>query len=160
MSDAALCLCIRCGAFPVNILSRRSCRPSNRGEEMKNLILFVGLGPLFGGSLLACDLCSIYSATEARGEIGRGFFAGVAEQFTHFGTLQEEGDEVANPADQFMDSSISQLFVGYNFTERFGAQFNAPIIYRNFRRLEEGVPDEDSEFGLGDVTLVAHFQVV
>jgi hypothetical protein len=127
---------------------------------MKNLILFVGLGPLFGGSLMACDLCSIYSATEARGEIGRGFFAGVAEQFTHFGTLQEEGDEVANPADQFMDSAIAQLFVGYNFTERFGVQFNAPIIYRNFRRLEEGVPDEDSEFGLGDVTLTAHFQVV
>jgi hypothetical protein len=129
-------------------------------KKMKKLPLFVALAAGLEGSILACDLCSIYSATEARGEIGRGFFAGAAEQFTHFGTLQQDGEEVGNPSDQFLDSSVSQLFAGYNFTERFGVQFNAPIIYRSFRRVEEGAIDKDSEWGLGDVTLTAHFQVV
>src|SRR5437763_16295488 len=83
---------------------------------------------------LACDLCAIYSANQARGEIGRGPFAGVAEQSTHFGTVQSEGREVSNPSGQYLDSSVSQLSAGYNFNERFGLQFNLPVMYRSFNR--------------------------
>jgi hypothetical protein len=107
---------------------------------------------------LACDLCSIYAATEARGEIGKGFFAGAAEQFTHFGTLQEDGEKVRDEADQFFDSAITQVFVGYNFTERLGLQFNAPLIHRWFRRAEPEGIESGSETGLGDVSVTAHFQ--
>ena len=101
---------------------------------MKQAVVILGL---FGFVRWAsgCDLCSIYSATEARGEIGKGPYAGVAEQFTRFNTLQLEGHEVPNEVDQFLNSSISQLFLGYNFSERFGVQFNVPIIYRQFRRV-------------------------
>src|SRR5258706_15187253 len=84
--------------------------------------------------LFACDLCAIYSAAESRGELGTGIYAGVAEQFTHFGTLQEDGVHVPNPDRQSLDSSITQLLLGYNFTERFGVQFNAPLFHRSFRR--------------------------
>lgn len=107
----------------------------------------------------ACDLCSIYAANEARGEIGKGFFAGAAEQFTHFGTLQEDGDEISNEADQFLESSITQIFVGYNVSERFGVQFNAPIIHRWFRRAVHGDVERDSETGFGDVSLTALLQL-
>ena len=74
--------------------------------------------------LLACDLCSVYAASEAQGS-GKGFYGGVAEQFTHFGIVQEDGREVPNDADQYIESSVSQLFAGYNFSRRFGLQFNA-----------------------------------
>src|SRR5215475_12207317 len=84
--------------------------------------------PAFG-----CDLCAIYSATKAQGADSAGLFGGLAEQFTHFGTLQEDGHEVPNTIDQHIDSSISQIFVGYNFNERLGVQFNLPLIYREFR---------------------------
>src|ERR1041384_2569054 len=86
----------------------------------------------------ACDLCSVYSAMQARGEIDRGFTAGVAEQFTHYGTLQDDGERVPNDLHQHLDSSISQPFVGYNFTERFGVQVNVPVIYRSFQRADDG----------------------
>ena len=106
----------------------------------------------------ACDLCAIYAASQARGEIGRGVFAGVAEQFTHFGTVQVDGHEVSNPSGQYLDSSISQVFAGYNFNERFGLQFNLPVIYREFKRPDgEGGIDHGTESGIGDVSLLGTF---
>lgn len=119
----------------------------------------VGFAAATAQSLLACDLCAVYSATESRGEIGRGLYAGVAEQFTHFGTLQEDGREVPNEANQWLDSSITQLLVGYNFTERVGIQFNLPLIYRSFSRPHGFETDRDTESGIGDALLVGHAQI-
>src|SRR5258706_12817340 len=105
---------------------------------------------------LACDLCAIYAASQARGEAGRGLFVGVAEQFTHFGTVQVDGHEVANPSGQYLDSSISQVFAGYNFNDRFGLQFNLPAIYRSFKRPDgAGGIETGPEAGIVDVSLVA-----
>src|SRR5207302_7036251 len=102
---------------------------------MKILSLSV-LAGVVAAPASACDLCSIYSATQARGEIGKGFYSGVAEQFSHFGTVQVEGRKAPNDVGQFLDSSISQLFAGYNFNDWFGLQFNLPDLYRSFNRPE------------------------
>lgn len=107
---------------------------------------------------VACDICSVFSAAQARGEIGKGFFGGVAEQFTHFGTMQDEGMKVANPTGQSLDSSVSQIFAGYNFNERVGLQLNVPVIYRSFKRPEGFAIDRGTESGVGDVLLIGHFQ--
>jgi len=107
---------------------------------------------------MACDLCSIYSAMQARGEVNKGFTLGVAEQFTHYGALQEDGHQVPNSLNQHLDSSISQLFAGYNFTDRFGVQVNLPIIYRLFQRADDtGGVERGTESGVADVSLVANF---
>ena len=79
---------------------------------------------LCGSSLLlapaqACDLCSVYTANEAK-EVKPGFFLGVFEQYTHFGTMQQDGKEVGNPVDQTMDSFITQGMIGYRFNPCFG----------------------------------------
>ena len=105
----------------------------------------------------ACDLCAFYSANQARTDVGEGPFLGVAEQFTHFGTVQVDGHEVSNPSDQYMDSSVSQLFAGYNFSSRFGVQVTMPLIYRSFKRPDGlGGIDEGTESGLGDVALLGN----
>lgn len=108
----------------------------------------------------ACDLCSIYSASQAMGRRGKGFFAGVAEQFTYFGTLQDNGHAVPNPVGQRMESSISQLGLGYYFNDRFDLQFNTPLIYRSFRRPEGFAIDSGTVSGLGDVVLASHFTLL
>jgi hypothetical protein len=79
-------------------------------------------------STFACDLCAIYSATQAQGETGKGPFAGFAEQFTYFGTVQVDGEKVPNQVGQYLNSSISQVFAGYNLNDRLGLQFNLPVI--------------------------------
>ena len=85
------------------------------------------LAALFGlgWQAAACDLCGCYTprletATSLAGMTTgpswwTGFYGAVSEQFTHFGTVQVDGNEVGNPADQYLDSSITQLVGGYNF---------------------------------------------
>ena len=122
---------------------------------------FVSLSVLAGvvaAPAMACDLCSVYSAMQARGEIEKGFTLGVAEQFTHYGTLQKDGHKWPNYLDQHLDSAISQVFAGYNFTDRFGVQVNVPIIYRSFQRADDsGGIERGRESGFGDVSFVANF---
>jgi hypothetical protein len=102
--------------------------------------------------VLGCDLCSVYAATEAQAGSGKGFFGGVAEQFTHFGTVQEDGHKVASEG-QYIDSSVAQVFAGYNFNNNVGVQLNLPVIYRAFG--SETI--HGTELGIGDVSLVGTF---
>ena len=118
---------------------------------MKNLIVLVVAGAC-AQPVAACDLCSIYAATEAQGGSGKGFFGGVAEQFSHFGTLQQEGHKVSGEG-QYIDSSVAQVFAGYNFNNRFGLQLNLPVIYRAFG--SDTV--HGTESGIGDLSLVGTF---
>lgn len=128
----------------------------------------------------ACDLCGCYtpqleamprtSADLVFGESSErgdpsshswrnGLYGAVAEQFTHFGTVQIDGDEVPNVADQHLESSITQLVVGNSFTGRFALQLNVPLIYRSFERPEGFNIDRGTESGLGDISLLAKFLV-
>jgi hypothetical protein len=106
----------------------------------------------------ACDLCAIYSATAASGLDGRGFSIGVAEQFTRYGTLQNDGHVVANPFGQFLNSSITQVFGAYDFNKWGGVQLTLPVIVRSFRRVEGGAVETGTVAGIGDITLVGRFQ--
>ncbi len=105
--------------------------------------------------VLACDLCAIYAATEAQGGRGKGFFGGVAEQFTYFNTLQVDGHDVPNDGDQYLNSSLSQVFAGYNLNNHIGVQFNLPVIYRSYGYQAE----RGSESGIGDVSLIGNFRL-
>ena len=103
--------------------------------------------------LFACDLCSVYHASLAHGVVEQGFHVGFSEQFTRYATLQFESRRVPNEAHQFLDSSVTQLAVGYHFNDRFGAQLTLPLVYRSFRRAEGGGIDQGTESGLGDIAL-------
>jgi hypothetical protein len=118
---------------------------------MKYLLTLVVAGAC-AQPAVACDLCSIYAATEAQGGSGEGFFGGVAEQFTHFGTLQQDGHKVSG-AGQYIDSSVTQVLAGYNFNNRLGVQLNLPVIYRAFG----SDTMRGTESGLGDLSLVGTF---
>ena len=72
------------------------------------------------GPAAACDLHPLRTASAIRDD-APGLRFGVAEQWTHYGTLQDGDDEIPNPDDQRLDSSITQVVAGYRFTERFGA---------------------------------------
>jgi hypothetical protein len=120
----------------------------------------------------ACDLCGCYTPqleTVSRADEPPGFglragpshswpsglYGAVAEQFTHFGTVQVNGAEVSNPSDQHLESSITQLVVGEEINSRVAFQVNVPFIYRSFARPEGFALDQGTESGLGDISLLA-----
>jgi hypothetical protein len=112
----------------------------------------LGISPAFG-----CDLCGCYTAREAR--ISKpGFFVGVYEQYTRFGSLREDGREVPNEAGQYLDSSITQFLAGYQFGDRLAVQFNLPLVHRAYRRpVEEGV-ETGAVSGLGDAAVTVRYR--
>jgi hypothetical protein len=124
------------------------------------LLFFMVAGPV---ASQACDLCGCYTPQlEAMPDMEQstptswavGFYAAIGEQFTHFGTLQFDGDKIDNPTGQYLDSSITQLVVGYSINSRFVLQVNVPIIYREFKRPEGFAIDRGTESGVGDASLL------
>lgn len=106
----------------------------------------------------ACDLCGCYSPqlnTMSQMALpALGFYGAVAEQFTHFGTLQVDGDEIDNPAGQYLDSSVTQAVIGYTINDRFAVQLSVPFIYREFKRPEGFAIDRGNVGGIGDISLL------
>ncbi len=85
---------------------------------------------------------------------------GAYEQYTRFGTLQEDGREVPNEIGQYMNSSITQLLVGYQFGDRLAVQLNLPLIHRSYRRPGDGGIEEGTVAGLGDAAVTARYRLV
>ncbi len=104
----------------------------------------------------ACDLCSTPTAPDG----GRGFSVSVFEQYSHFGTLRDNGEEVSNDVDQYMDSSVTQVVIGYRFAERYSMQLVVPYIHRSFRRPEGFEIDQGTEQGMGDISLLASIRMI
>ncbi len=102
----------------------------------------------------ACDICAVYTGTELQ-ESRSGLRVGIAEQFTHAATLQNDGEDTDNPADEWLDSSITQLLIGYGVHPRVFLQANVPIIYRSFQRAHGTGTERSSESGVGDLSLHA-----
>jgi len=107
--------CFACDGFLITHRPRRiTWRVARKDEWLFRLALATAA---FGiATARACDLCGCYtpqieamsqSEMSAAGPMSSSrFFFAVAEQFTHFGTLQLDGKELDNPTGQYLDSSI------------------------------------------------------
>ena len=125
-------------------------------------LLVIGIGFVVSlaqtpDTLFACDICAVYRSMEAKSS-KPGFNVGVFEQFTHFGTLQQDGKKVANDAGQKLDSSITQFILGYQFNDEFGVQLTIPYINRSFTRPDGLAIDKGTVSGLGDLSLIGHYR--
>ncbi len=106
----------------------------------------------------ACDTCGCFVPTEdARPLFSRGWFAGVGEQFTYFGTDLNNGQSAPNPTGQYLASSITQIIGGYRLTDRFSVQLSLPLIYRQYKRPEGFEIQRGTVAGLGDISVIGNF---
>lgn len=123
----------------------------------KNPILLTTLTTaLFASRLVACDFCACDLPDMGLGN-HVGWHASLSEQFTHFGTLQENGRSIPNPVGERLDSSVTQIHLGYDFAHALGVQVSVPIVHRAFRRVANGVIENGSVSGFGDVSVLAHW---
>jgi hypothetical protein len=116
----------------------------------------------------ACELCAVYSAGSALGETGHGLSFSLAEQYIPYRTTQFDGQEVTVATPSYVDSSITHIVPGYNFSPRFGISFNLPLVYLGFRRTDlryslTAPPvlftEQGHEFGLGDAAMIGRFAI-
>ncbi len=105
-------------------------------------------------SAIGCDICGCPMVSHPW-DPRAGVYFGAAEQFTRFNTIQVDGHDIGNPADQFLESSNTQLFLGYNINRRFGLQVSVPLIHREFRRTVGDHIEHGTESGVGDISLMA-----
>lgn len=118
------------------------------------------LATLAAVSMPACDTCSVSTAFDARATRHHGLIVGVAEQLTRYGTIRDGDDDVGNPLDQRLDSSITNLVLGWQFDERWGVAAVVPYIDRQYRRAGHYRVQTGNEDGLGDVAVVGHVAVL
>ena len=76
---------------------------------------------------IACDLCAIYRAADARGEYSSGLNVSLAQQFIPFRTEQFGGTRFERPDAETLDRAITHVVVGWNATETLGFRANLPI---------------------------------
>jgi hypothetical protein len=107
----------------------------------------------------ACDLCAC-DLPLIRLDNRSGWHAGVSEQYTSYESMRLDGHSIGNPAGQYLHSSITQIFVGYDLTRSFGVQLNVPLIYRSFRRTGASGIETGDVSGFGDISLLAHWSPV
>lgn len=104
----------------------------------------------------ACDICAIYTGSLMR-EAKTGAYLAVSEQYSNFDDVQLDGRDVPNTDDEWMRSSITQVVLGYQFLPELAVQLNLPLISREYRRLEDGVPTRGDVGGAGDLSFVARY---
>jgi hypothetical protein len=109
-------------------------------------------------SAQACDICALHGSS-VLDPPRRGFSAYVAEQFTSFNTYENAGER-SLPVNEWMQSSITNVILGYGFAAPWRIELTIPFIDREFRRLKDQAIDRGNESGLGDVALTARFTAV
>lgn len=110
--------------------------------------------------LLALPGCAHEGEENAAPEAGgsSGFQLNVIEQFTNFGTILQGSTRESNPLRQYLGSSTTQFSLNYNFDEREGVRLNVPFLFHDYSRPEGGEPAHHSQSGLGDISLVNHYE--
>lgn len=103
----------------------------------------------------ACDLCALHTSS-VLDPPRRGLSLHVTEQFTSFNTYENAGGDDL-PVDEWMQSSITQVVVGYGFRAPWRIELTLPFISREYRRLDDESAARGDESGLGDVTLTTRF---
>lgn len=126
---------------------------------MNTFSKFLFAAAIFGGLTragLACDACALYVA---EGTDRPGWTLSVAQQFTRFGTVWSGAGRLGNPVDQYLDSSITQLAVGYGRGGPWSVQFTLPFTTRSYRRPDHALVETGRESGWGDATLAARYRL-
>ncbi len=102
----------------------------------------------------ACDSCALYFAG---GADRPGFSLAVAHQFTRLGRVWQDDRQLGNPVDQFLDSSITQVALGYARGGPVRFQFTVPYVSRSYRRPDHALIESGRIRGLGDAVLAAQW---
>lgn len=90
---------------------------------------------------------------------GKYTFA-ISEQNTSYDRAQEYEENSIRNGELVRNYSITQFALGYDISDNLGVQINLPLIARNYDSIKNYRADEESDMGLGDLSLLATYSVL
>lgn len=126
-------------------------------HPVSKLLVLAGLVGGLTRAVIACESCALYIAD---GADRAGFTASVAHQYTRLGTLWDGAHKTGNPIDQYVDSHITQVGIGYSTGGPWHVQFTLPYIDRAFFRPDHSHTEKGRERGIGDVVLAGTYRLL
>lgn len=129
---------------------------------MRRTSLFIALlTAAFGAHpVLACDLCSLYSASQLEGQSAGKWTLGVSNQYTEFESSKRFDEESVRDGQITRSYSTTYFSVGHDFTDSFGLQTFVPVVHHEFDQVTNLRRSNDTETGFGDIVLTADYSPV
>lgn len=125
------------------------------------LALLLALGAALASRaqiVLACDICALHSSN-VLDPPRHGWSVHVAEQYTSFNSYKNV-DGQSLPVNEWLQSSTTNLVVGYGLGIPVRLEATIPFINREYYRSKDGHADRGDSSGLGDVALVARYTAI
>jgi hypothetical protein len=109
-------------------------------------------------SSYACDPCAVFSHRRAERGGEADFHTGLSYRFIHYESNRRAEGFESLPG-QHLESNIWQVYSSYRFTDDVGLQLNIPVLYKDYRRVVNGVVEKGSESGIGDLSVLLNYEL-
>lgn len=143
----------------MGLSSRAPSRPDDKASRRVASALRDRVGPLASRGARLRYLRLLHSHRGRASPYSKGWYAGIGQQFTYFGTDKQDSHPAPNPTGQYLASSITQLIAGFRITDRFSVQMSLPFIYRQYKRPDGFEIQRGNVAGVGDFSVVGNFTI-
>lgn len=124
---------------------------------MKYLTAFFISCALLTGNAFACDPCALYSASRMQGHDAGAFTFSVSEQYTDYKKANGYIENSVRDEELVEGFSTTQFGLSYDLSKTFGIQATVPVIARRTESIERFRSSKDTDTGIGDASLIAHY---
>ena len=109
---------------------------------------------------LACDPCSLYSASRLQGHSAGAFTFALSEQYTDFERSGDVKDNSVRDGEFVRGFSTTQFSLAYDLSARAGVQIVLPLITRTVEQIDRYRSSTHSVSEMGDISLLASYALV
>ena len=114
----------------------------------------------FAGQAMACDLCPLCTSLGNKKPKEGSVRIGVSEQFTYYGSIQDNDKNVENLEHEHLAVSTTNFTGGYDLSDRVSFQATLPLVNKHYQRVASAGMESGDETGIGDVMLISKYALI
>lgn len=118
------------------------------------------LSLIVSGFSFACDPCALYNASKLQGHSEGAITLSLSEQYSSYSKAKNINDNSIKNGELVKGYSTTQFSGAYDVNENLGFQVNLPLIARSFDEIQNYRQNDESDAGLGDISLLGSYSVI